>query len=302
MLRWHPLALIISLAAFTPPAFASSAGPVVYATYAKLATVNPDGTDIRLLVPGSQPVWSPNGRWIAYTHQYEEIWRVRGDGTDAQRIVRDRDKELGEPTWSPNGRQVAYTAAWYTDADDDDHPDGVRHAAVYVARRDGSDRRLLRRDASAPAWSPTGRRIAFWMRYWIATVKPNGRDFRLVHRSRESLSAPPSFSPNGRWLLYLTSTPERVAAAARRINVLNMRTGALRQIPLDVVAGWSSDVTWTPGGRIAFLHHAWTREGGLTPLTPVQLRTVRRDGTDPQTLATLPEAVTGDGLSWRWTD
>src|SRR4051794_20576783 len=101
MLCWRPLALIISLAAFAPPAFASSAGRVVYATYdvgATLATVNPDGTDTRVLVPGADPVWSPNGRWIAYTNQYSEIWRVRGDGTHAKPMVGADAKQLDEPT------------------------------------------------------------------------------------------------------------------------------------------------------------------------------------------------------------
>jgi hypothetical protein len=69
-LRVRVLALIIGVAAFVPPAFASSGGPVVYTTYterAALATVNADGTNSRVLVLGSDPAWSPSRRWIAFS-------------------------------------------------------------------------------------------------------------------------------------------------------------------------------------------------------------------------------------------
>jgi Tol biopolymer transport system component len=301
MAPWRLLALIISVAVVTPPAFAAGDRRVVYTastTGATLTTVNPDGTDTRVLTPGAQPVWSSNGRWIAYTDAYTQIWRVRGDGTGRHVMVRHRDKQLTEPTWSPTGRRVAYTASWVTGSEDE-----VGHVATYIANRDGSHRRILRRDARAPAWSPTGRRIALQAGRWIVTLKPNGRGFTRVHRSPEDFDGtPPVFSPSGAWLLYLTWTPESEAASPTRMNVLNMRTGALRQLPLDVTPGWPSDVTWTPDGRIAFLHHEWTRDGGLTPLTSVQLRTVRRDGTHQRTLATLTEwALPGAGLSWRST-
>lgn len=117
MLRVRVLALIIGVAAFVPPAFASSGGPVVYTTYterAALATVNPDGTNSRVLVLGSDPAWSPSGRWIAYTHDYTEIWRVHPDGSSAHRMVRLRDREMREPAWSPNGRWIAFSVTWYT--------------------------------------------------------------------------------------------------------------------------------------------------------------------------------------------
>jgi hypothetical protein len=42
----------------------------------------------------------------------------------------------------PNGRQVAFSVRWYTGYEDE-----IEHSAVYIANRDGSRKRLLRRNA-----------------------------------------------------------------------------------------------------------------------------------------------------------
>ncbi len=173
---------------------------------------------------------------------------------------------------------------------------------MYVANRDGSGKRLLRRDALRPAWSPDGRQIAIETREGIATVKPNGHAFNVLHRTQEMPAGPPRFSPDGRWLLFLTWTPDAETISATRTNLVNTRTGRLRQISLEAMPGWPADVTWTPNGKIAFLSHQWSRQGGLTPLVPVQLKTIRRGGTNARTLAELKEwALPGGGLSWRPT-
>src|SRR5215213_10738659 len=187
MLRRRVLAFTIGLAALAPPAVASSGGPVAYTTYtdrATLATVNPDGTDNRVLVAGSDPAWSPHGRWLAYSRDYTEIWRVRADGSHAQRMVGMRDRAMREPSWSPDGRRIAFTVTWWTGTGDENE---VQHSAVYVANRDGSGRRLVRRDASRPAWSPDGRRIAIEAAAGVVVLTPDGR-FAAVHRIRESLA------------------------------------------------------------------------------------------------------------------
>lgn len=306
MLCWRVPALIIGVAALAPPALGSSGGPVAYTTYVRfqglrLVTVNPDGTGSRVLVRGGDPAWSPDRRWLAYTHDYSEIWRGRADGTDAQRMVRARGgRDVEEPSWSPDGRRIAFTFRWSTGWTDIDE---VEHSAVYVANRDGSGKRLLRRDALRPAWSPDGRRIAMQTTRGVATIKPNGRAFKVLHRSQRRFPdwGPPRFSPDGRWLLFRSRTPAKQTVAAYRTNLLNMRTGRLRRIPLDAMPGLNRDVTWTPDGKIAFLHKQWSRGRGTSPRR-VQLKTIWRDGTNARTLANLKEQpALSSGLSWRPT-
>jgi Tol biopolymer transport system component len=292
---WLALALlvIISCVAAGSP-WAAAAGPVAYtALEGKLATVNPDGTDYRVLVSGGGPAWSSSGRWIAYAHE-GEIWRIRPDGTGATRVLRFPGG-AADPSWSPAGRRLAFTVELDTGAE-------IGPSAVYVAQRDGSGKRMVRRNASQATWSPDGRTIVLRTAKGIATVRPNGNGFGLLRRVTAVIAGRPQFSPDGRWVLFLTYTREATRIAATRTNLLNVRTGRLRRIPLRMMRGSTSDATWTPRGEIAFLHFEWTRQGGVSPGTPARLKTIRRDGTHPRTLAVLKEwPLGGGGLSWRPT-
>lgn len=64
---------------------------------------------------GSNPVWSPDGRLIVYEvtgddgHRILEsqLFVIRADGTDRQRLTFDDDLILTNPSWSPDGRYIA---------------------------------------------------------------------------------------------------------------------------------------------------------------------------------------------------
>jgi Tol biopolymer transport system component len=55
------------------------------------------------------PVWSPDGRWIAWGSWHgttAELWLMRSDGTEARKIA-----DGLWPVWAPDSRRIAYTAA-----------------------------------------------------------------------------------------------------------------------------------------------------------------------------------------------
>jgi TolB protein len=73
----------------------------------KIATVNPDGSDFRVLTngPGSDenPSWSPSGRQIAFSSNRggkSNIYLMNADGTDLERIT-SNDANYTSPAWSP---------------------------------------------------------------------------------------------------------------------------------------------------------------------------------------------------------
>ncbi len=73
-------------------------------TGARVFTIKPDGTDRRLVIQdGKDPVWSPDGRKIAFTRD-GHAYKVNPDGTN-EREVPGTPKENGLseilPSWGP---------------------------------------------------------------------------------------------------------------------------------------------------------------------------------------------------------
>jgi Tol biopolymer transport system component len=62
------------------------------------------------------PVWSPDGRLIAWT-RFEtspnlgpsDIYVMDADGRHKRRLTTNRN--AGQPTWSPDGKRIAYTGS-----------------------------------------------------------------------------------------------------------------------------------------------------------------------------------------------
>lgn len=67
-------------------------------------------------VPEFDPVWSPDGRFIAFARDYctdgvcdnSEIMKIRPDGSGLKRITRTPGTVEFDPAWSPDGSKIAY--------------------------------------------------------------------------------------------------------------------------------------------------------------------------------------------------
>ena len=189
-----------------------------------LKLIRPDGTDERVLtVHARHPEWSPDGKFIAFDSNRDgngEIYVVRADGSGVRRITNTPPNE-SHPTWTPDGKivfsttqdgkRVVWAADPVTDARSplpaplqefgraDFSPDG-RH--FVFSSRGGATPRLLvmRSDLSAPAiaitpegytsyesaWSPDGRRIAFYFdrtgKHELYVIDVDGRNLRQLTR------------------------------------------------------------------------------------------------------------------------
>lgn len=103
---------------------------------------------------GGDPVWSPNGAFIAYVDtQRSEVVVVRPDGSGRQVVAQG-----SSPQWSPDSAQVAFVRQRGSDQQ------------LVIARRDGSQRRALATftEILSPAFSPSGRDVA------VAVIEEGG--------------------------------------------------------------------------------------------------------------------------------
>ena len=124
---------------------------------------NPDGVNLVHLTKGqdSAPVWSPNGRDIAFVRtdgQNADIYIVSKlkdgtwqESTELTRLTQHESNDLA-PAWSPDSKTLAFVSF----RDD--------NAEIYTMGSDGSKQRRLTNNGAddlAPVWSPNGKRMAF---------------------------------------------------------------------------------------------------------------------------------------------
>jgi Tol biopolymer transport system component len=113
-----------------------------------LARFSSDGTPAWSPDP---PVWSPNGRSIAFVSHRDgtdEIFVVSIDGSGKRNLTRNPARDFA-PVWAPDGSKIAFVR--------------VRggNFEVFAMSPDGSGQQRLVKHAMQPAWSPDGATIAF---------------------------------------------------------------------------------------------------------------------------------------------
>jgi TolB protein len=168
-----------------------------------------DGSDTERLTRGADPChspcWRPDGAAVAYDSP-----RGRGYEIYGLDIVTGREWQITRslwrsilPHWSPDGSLIAFTRnelGW----------------GIYRMNADGSGVKGLATQGGScrPDWSADGKRIAYVSHVAdgkgdVWTMDPDGGNKVRVTLNSESYDYDPAWSPDGRWIVYQSTTDKK---------------------------------------------------------------------------------------------
>ena len=199
---------------------------------------------------GSYPVWTPDGKRIAFRSGKEDgpmnlFWQL-GDGSGGLERLTNSESIQSPDSWSPDGQLLAFTEL---------NPTTGRH--IWVLRL--SDRKpqpFLRTpsDESSPRFSPDGR--------WLAYVSNES--------GRYEIYVQPYLGPGGRWQISTEGGTEQVWNP-------NGRELFYRNGPKMMAVDIATQPNFAAGKpRVLFQGEQYIAADGAIPISVSQLRRVSR--------------------------
>jgi Tol biopolymer transport system component len=145
------------------PQWSRNSNRITFEGEGKIYVINADGSGLFQLVPlgnnqgesitNNSPIWSPDGKRIAFKSNKLELINANG----MNRIQISSSSEDYAPAWSPNAKQIVFTRGIYTG----DAKHGKTISQVWLANTDGSGKPQKIADGFGAVWLPDGKRIAF---------------------------------------------------------------------------------------------------------------------------------------------
>ena len=230
----------------------ASGGDTYQMTFGEKSSTNPD--------------WSPDGRWIAFTSSRSgknNLYLMRSTGGEAEMITDVKSGVVGF-AWSPDSKRVALTMADPPTTDEEKNNKGkddsrwidenvkMNHLYVISIEKDGAkdgagkrEPRQLTKGAftvgsglggdGAFDWSPDGKSIVFTHTKTLKADDWTSANVSVVDVASGEIKAiaataaaesQPIYSPDGKWIALTVSDAPPTWAFQNRINILSAGGGA----------------------------------------------------------------------------
>lgn len=230
-----------------------------------LYLIDIDGRNERLIYSGGEnlraPAWSPDGQWISFVRiSGSTSCRLIGFGicipnfSNLQDLLEDFPLQ-SVPQWmlsrvNSAGEEYRDLASLESAQAPDWHPNGIVYSAlsgieITHDKPEVTTRAVIQAPFyQDPAWQPGGDRIVFQSQegsHWeIFAVNPDGSGLTALTRPVTTLvdvlpsNVAPEWSPDGRWIVYLSNRDERNDAGDWRLWVMAADGSNQRPLPIDV--------------------------------------------------------------------
>jgi Tol biopolymer transport system component len=229
-------------------------GQIAFERGGAIRIINPDGTGERLLTPGYQPDWSPDGKKIAFRRpsalpntgrNFGDIFTINATGSGLKQLT--SDGHWSDPAWSPDGTRIAasYNTGTTLDVRIINAIDGslIGVIAGSVNGRDVNEYQ--------PAWKPDGQEIAYAGAFagegnegiWVERMNADGAEGKQRLTSG-AWHVTPDWSPDGSRLVFAREDYSWGIFVKDR----NLATA-----PRLIVSGAAKNPSWSPdGNKVAY--------------------------------------------------